>query len=339
MSQMSELISAKKTLTRHILEQQQKFPGATGELSTVLSQISFAAKVVANELRRAALGDLLGYTGDTNVQGEKVKKLDIFAHEVFTNALEYGELVCSIVSEESEGITQLHRDCKGRKYSILMDPVDGSSNTDINGVLGTIFSIHRRPEDRDFDEEKDLLLPGNKQVAAGYVMYGSSTILVYSAGETVDGFTLEPNIGEFLLSHENIKMPNRHHTYSINSGSYHSWERGVQKYINHLAVEDKATKRPYSLRYAASMVADLHRILLEGGIFLYPGTKSKPQGKLRLMYEANPVSFLIERAGGKSIDGKNRIMDIEPNHIHQRTPLIFGTVEDVDEFLSFQSEE
>jgi fructose-1,6-bisphosphatase I len=329
------MISARTTLTRHILEQQQLHPGATGELSTLLSQLAFAAKVVANELRRAALGDLLGYTGDTNVQGERVKKLDVFANDVFTNALAYGELVCSVVSEETEGATQLHRHCAGRSYSVLIDPIDGSSNTDVNGILGTIFSIHRRPDDRDFDDEKDLLLKGTEQIAAGYVMYGASVILVYTAGNGVNAFTLEPNIGEFLLSHSDIRIPKRGNAYSVNLGGYRSWTRPVQRYVDHLAEEDKATKRPYKLRYAASMVADLHRILLEGGIFLYPGDRKKPEGKLRLMYEANPVSMILEQAGGKATNGEIPIMEIQPHALHQRTPFIFGSSDDVDEFLSF----
>lgn len=318
------------TLTRFIMERQELHPEATGEFSILLSQIATAAKIVANEMRRAALVDILGLTGETNVQGESVKKLDEFANNVFLDVMEYSKLVCEIVSEEMEGVARLSRSCKGRKYSLLVDPLDGSSNIDINGAVGTIFSIHRRRNEMmDETPDEDLLQKGSAQVAGGYVMYGPSTILVYTTGEGVHGFTLDPGVGEFVLSHENIRMPTRGKTYAINVGNRSNWFASTLRFIDYLCDADASSGRPYSLRYVGSLVADFHRILLEGGIYIYPEDKKKPDGKLRLLYECAPLAFLAEQAGGRASTGTEPILDIQPKELHQRTPLYIGSPDDV----------
>lgn len=318
------------TLTRFIMEQQAKHPGATGEFSILLTQISIAAKIVANEIRRAGLVNILGLTGETNVQGEAVRKLDDFANKTFLEVMEYSNLVCEIISEEVEGVTRLSRSCKGRKYSLLVDPLDGSSNIDINGTVGTIFSIQRR-RDEMLDETPldDLLQKGSQQAAAGYVMYGPSTMLVLTSGEGVHGFTLDPGVGEFILSHENIHMPKRGKTFAINVGSRAHWFGAMRGLIDYLCDTDEASGRPYSLRYVGSLVADFHRILLEGGIYMYPGDYKKPEGKLRLLYECAPLAMVAEQSGGCASDGSRPILDIQPSELHQRSPLFIGSVEDV----------
>ena len=318
------------TLTRFIMEQQAQHPGATGEFSILLTQIATAAKIVANEIRRAGLVNILGLTGETNVQGEAVRKLDEFANQTFLDVMEYSKLVCEIISEEIEGVTRLSHSCKGRKYTLLVDPLDGSSNIDINGTVGTIFSIHRR-RDEMLDETplKDLLRQGSEQVAAGYVMYGPSTMLVFTSGDGVHGFTLDPGVGEFMLSHENLHMPKRGKVFAINVGSRSLWIDSTRQLIDYLCDTDVASGRPYSLRYVGSLVADFHRILLEGGIYIYPGDHKKPDGKLRLLYECAPLAMVAERAGGSASNGSQRIMNIQPGELHQRSPLFIGSAEDV----------
>lgn len=318
------------TLTRFIMERQELYPEASGEFSILLSQIATAAKIVANEMRRAGLVDILGLTGATNVQGESVKKLDDFANKVFLDVMEYSKLVCEIISEEIEDVARLSRSCKGRKYSLLVDPLDGSSNIDINGAVGTIFSIHRR-RDAMLDEtpEEDLLRKGSAQVAGGYIMYGPSTILVYTAGDGVHGFTLDPGVGEFILSHENIRMPTQGKTYAINVGNRSNWFESTRRLIDYLCEADVSSGRPYSLRYVGSLVADFHRILLEGGIYIYPSDKKKPDGKLRLLYECAPLALLAEQAGGRASTGTEPILDIQPKELHQRTPMYIGSADDV----------
>jgi fructose-1,6-bisphosphatase I len=318
------------TLTRFIMEQQAQHPGATGEFSILLTQIATAAKIVAHEIRRAGLVNILGLTGETNVQGEAVRKLDEFANKTFLDVMGYSKLVCEIISEEIEGVTRLSRSCKGRKYSLLVDPLDGSSNIDINGTVGTIFSIQRR-RDEMLDETplEDLLQKGSQQIAAGYVMYGPSTMLVYTSGEGVHGFTLDPGVGEFILSHENIKMPKRGKTFAINVGSRANWSSATRELIDYLCDTDEASSRPYSLRYVGSLVADFHRILLEGGIYMYPSDDKKPEGKLRLLYECAPLAMVAEQAGGKASNGREPILEIQPQELHQRAPLFIGSAEDV----------
>lgn len=318
------------TLTRFIIERQAQHPGATGEFSTLLSQIATAAKVIANEMMRAGLVDILGLTGEINVQGEAVRKLDEFANSVFLSVMEYSQLVCEIVSEEMEGAVRLSQSCRGRKYSLFLDPLDGSSNIDINGTVGTIFAIHRRRDEMmDETPEEDLLQRGSAQIAAGYVMYGPSTILVYTTGEGVHGFTLDPGIGEFILSHENIRMPVRGKTYAINVGNRSTWFSWTHRFIEYLSEMDATTGRPYSLRYVGSLVADFHRTLLQGGVYIYPDDERNPDGKLRLLYECAPLAFVAEQAGGCASTGTQRVLDIRPTQLHQRSPLIIGSTGDV----------
>ena len=318
------------TLARHIIEGERRHPEATGELSKLLHDLSLAAKVISLEVNQAGLVDILGFTGDNNVHGEKVKKLDIYAHDMLVRAMDHGGHLCVMASEEDEEIIPIPTKYKIGKYVLLFDPLDGSSNIDANISIGTIFSIYRRvTPDGIPGKVEDCLQPGYKQVAAGYVVYGSSTILVYTTGEGVHGFTLDPSFGEFLLSHENMQIPKKSHIYSINEGNYLYWHPGLKKYIKYLQEEDKKSERPYSSRYIGSMVADLHRNLLYGGIFMYPADSRHPNGKLRLMYECNPMAFIIEAAGGRASNGKQRIMEIQPTDIHQRTPIFIGSEEDV----------
>ncbi|MBC8041884.1 MAG: class 1 fructose-bisphosphatase [Rhizobacter sp.] len=316
------------TIERHILEQQKNFPNATGELSQLLSDVAFAAKLVRREVIRAGLVDILGTTGATNIQGEQVKKLDEFANERFIQGIGHHGRFCVMASEENEGIIETPGDTVG-KYVLLFDPLDGSSNIDANVSVGSIFSIFKRKSKLGRGTLQDCLQRGMEQVAAGYVIYGSSVMLVYTTGQGVHGFTLDPTVGEFLLSHPYITVPKRGQLYSINEGYYRYFYDGIKKYIKYLQQEDKATGRPYSGRYIGSLVADFHRNLLYGGIFIYPRSRKNPDGKLRLMYEANPVAFICEQAGGRATDGYKRILELEPEGLHQRTPLFIGSDEDV----------
>ena len=326
------------TLTRFLIERQTGHD-SSGELSVLLSQIATASKMVTNEMRRAGLLGILGYTGEVNVQGEAVRKLDELANSIFTGVMEYSRIVCEIVSEEVDGVTRLTRQCKGRKYSLLIDPLDGSSNIDINGTVGTIFSVTRRKDEMaDETPEEDLLQKGSQQVAAGYVMYGPSTIFVFSIGSGVHGFTLDPGIGEFILSHDDMKIPQRGKTYAINYGNVSNWFPSTQKVVDHFNESDPATGRPYSMRYVGSLVADFHRTLLEGGIYLYPADKKRANGKLRLLYECSPLAFLAEKAGGAATNGTDQILNIQPTDIHQRSALIIGSSNDVATAVRFFQE-
>lgn len=318
------------TLSRFIIRQQAASPGATGEFSSLLAQIGLVGKLIAQDLRRAALINVLGATGDTNVQGEVVKKLDEIANDAFIKAFRQGGLVCALASEEMDSSVALPENRSGR-YMLLFDPLDGSSNTDVNMPLGAIFSVLKWREQGRLPTDDDLLRKGSEQVAAGYLLYGSSTMLVYTTGQGVHGFTLEPAIGEYLLSHEKIRIPARGTVYAVNEGNYHNWSQGTQKYIDSLKVRDKSTGRPYSGRYSGCLVADVHRILFSGGIYLYPGEMDKPEGKLRLLYEANPLAMVVEQAGGIASTGSMRILDVEPKKLHQRVPLIIGSSDDVRE--------
>lgn len=317
------------TLPRHIMEGEKLHPEATGELSTILLQLGLAAKIISLEVNKAGLVDILGFTGDQNVHGENVKKLDIYAHETLLRAMDHGGHFCVMASEEEEDIIHLPPHQKIGKYVLLFDPLDGSSNIDANVSIGTIFSIYKRvSEGNGPGTLVDCLQPGYMQVAAGYIVYGSSTILVYTAGHGVYGFTLDPAFGEFLLSHDDIKIPKHGRIYSINEGNYFSWPKGLKDYIKYLQA-NLFEGKPYQARYIGSMVADVHRTLLYGGIFMYPGDKRNAKGKLRLVYECNPMSFIIEAAGGKSIDGKQRILDKIPEALHERSPIFIGSEDDV----------
>jgi fructose-1,6-bisphosphatase I len=327
------------TIARHIFEEQSKHPSATGELSKLLHDLSLAAKVISLEVNKAGLVDIIGFTGENNVHGEQVKKLDMLAHDMLIKAMDHGGHLCVMASEEEEDIIQIPKKFNIGKYVLLFDPLDGSSNIDANISIGTIFSIYRRiSPDGTPGTMEDCLQPGIKQVAAGYIVYGSSTMLVYTAGAGVHGFTLDPAFGEFLLSHPNIQTPKKSKIYSINEGNYLYWHPGLKKYIKYLQEEDKATNRPFSSRYIGSMVADIHRNLLYGGIFMYPADSRNPNGKLRLQYECNPMAFIVEQAGGRATNGKKRIMEVIPEKLHQRIPIFIGSEEDVKMVEKFMAE-
>ena len=325
------------TLEQFIIERQHDFKHATGELTRLLYDISLAAKIVSRDVKKAGIVDILGETEEENVHGEVQKTLDILAHEEFVHALARGGEVCLIGSEEQEEAIRINGNGSVGNYVVLLDPLDGSSNIDVNVSIGTIFSIYRAPDGLTNPTMDEVLQPGVDQVAAGYVIYGSSAMLVYTTGNGVNGFTLDPSIGEFILSHRNMQIPKRGTIYSINEGNYNSWELGLKKYIKWLQVEDSSTNRPYTARYIGSLVADFHRNLLKGGIYIYPANARNPNGKIRLMYEANPMAFIVEQAGGMATNGHDRIMEIEPNSLHQRTPVYIGSVDmvkRVNDFLS-----
>ncbi|WDF77155.1 class 1 fructose-bisphosphatase [Mucilaginibacter sp. KACC 22773] len=326
------------TLGQFIIEKQAEFPYAKGELSRLLRDIGIAAKIVNREVNKAGLMDILGSSGTTNIQGEHQQKLDVYANEQFIAALRSGGECCIVASEENDEIIRIESAVSGNaKYIVAIDPLDGSSNIDVNVPVGTIFSIFRRKSAEGPARLSDVLQRGTDQVAAGYIIYGSSTMLVYTTGCGVNGFTLDPSIGEFCLSHPGMKMPESGVIYSINEGNYIHFPLGVKQYIKYCQVEDAATKRPYTSRYIGSMVADLHRNLIKGGIFIYPNTAAAPNGKLRLLYECNPLAFVIEQAGGRATDGANRILDLEVNELHQRTPVFIGSALMVSEAEKFMA--
>ena len=318
------------TFPQHLRAEQQASDPFAEELSVLLGRITLATKTIAEELSQIALLNRLGYTGEVNVQGEKVKKLDQWANEVFVETLK--DYTCTMVSEEMDDPLHLRENCKDRNFTVCFDPIDGSSNIDTNGVLGTIFSVRRRRASGPDHVAPDILQKGTEQIAAGYVMYGPSTILVYSSGDSVNAFTLETRTREFVLTHPKIQIPKSGRTYSVNEGNYHRWDPQTRKLVDYFREIDEPSNRPYSLRYAGSLAADLHRTLLEGGVYLYPADQSdpeKPTGKLRLLYEAAPLAFLTETAGGGASTGKERILDIQPTSYHQRVPLIIGSIKDV----------
>ncbi len=327
------------TLPRHILETQKSFPHATGELSALLHELSLAAKVISLQVNKAGLVDILGFSGHNNVHGEQVKKLDMYAHDMLIRAMDHGGHLCVMASEEEEDIIHIPKHKTIGKYALIFDPLDGSSNIDANVSIGTIFSVYRRiSPDGTPGTLEDCLQPGFKQVAAGYIVYGSSTILVYTTGDKVYGFTLDPAFGEFILSHDDIKLSKKAKIYSINEGNYKYWPEGLKKYIKYLQDADNRRGKPYTSRYIGSMVADIHRNMLYGGIFMYPADKRSPYGKLRLMYECNPMAMIIEAAGGLATDGRNRILDITPSSLHQRTPIYIGNREEVEMVNKFIDE-
>ena len=300
-------------------------------LTALVSAIGLVGKSLARDLRSAGLLNILGSTGETNVQGEAVKKLDEIANETFVRVLQQGGVACALASEEMEKPVIVSTQGRQSPYMVLFDPLDGSSNTDVNMPLGSIFSIVAARGGDQPPVEQDLLRKGVDQVAAGYLLFGPSTMLVLTTRHGVHGFTLDPGVGEYLLSHEAIKIPARGKVYAVNEGNYHKWPSGTKGYIDSLKKQDKATGRPYSGRYSGCLVADVHRLLLGGGIYLYPGEIDKPEGKLRLLYEANPLALVVEQAGGKASTGTKRILDIEPTKLHQRVPLIIGSRDDVTE--------
>ncbi|WP_276498095.1 class 1 fructose-bisphosphatase [Pontibacter litorisediminis] len=316
------------TLDRFIMRKQEDFPFATGELSQLLRDIALAAKIVNREINRAGLLDVTGAYGQQNVQGEDQQKLDVIANIRFIRALRNGGEVCSIISEEEDDVIQTGN-VRG-KYVVAIDPLDGSSNIDVNVSIGTIFSIYRRLSDQGSDGTmEDCLQPGMRQVAAGYVIYGSSTMMVYTTGNGVNGFTYDPTLGEFFLSHPNICTPKTGKIYSINEGTYNLFPEGVKQYVQYCKDNE------YSARYIGSLVGDFHRNLLKGGIYIYPSTAKAPKGKLRLMYECNALAFIVEQAGGKATNGAERIMELTPTELHQRCPLFIGSPEMVDKAEEF----
>jgi fructose-1,6-bisphosphatase I len=321
-----------KTVQQHILDEERLYPGATGDFTALLTSLTLAAKIISREVNQAGLVRILGETGEINVHGEAVQKLDEFAQQTIYSAMGHSGHLCVMASEESEGIIPIPDGGKRGRYVLMFDPLDGSSNIDVNASIGTIFSIHRKITTHALDgNEEDCLQCGTEQLAAGYFIYGSSTMMVYTTGHGVNGFTLDPSLGEFLLSHENIRIPKRGRIYSINEGNINQWDAPTLRYVTHVKQENKAEGRPYSLRYIGSLVADFHRNLLKGGIFLYPG----PKGKLRLLYEASPLAMVVEQAGGSASTGSQRILDVVPQSLHQRVPLIIGSTDDVRLYEKF----
>ncbi|MEO6733190.1 MAG: class 1 fructose-bisphosphatase [Ferruginibacter sp.] len=330
-----------QTLDEFTIQQMRDFPNATGELSGLLRDIGLASKRVNVEVNKAGLVDILGDAGSMNVQGEEVKKLDIYANDQFVGVLRHGISCAGIGSEELDDIMVFDDEVSNNsKYVCLFDPLDGSANIDVNVSIGTIFSVFRRvtPVGTPVTIE-DFLQQGIKQVAAGYVIYGSSTILVYATRRGVNGFTLDPSIGEYTLSHPNIQCPPAGKIYSVNHGNFFQYEENVRKYINVCQQKNSTNGGPYTQRYIGSMVSDVHRNLIKGGIFMYPAIKDKPKGKLRLLYECNPFAFIIEVAGGKATDGKQRILEIQPTAVHQRTPFYVGSKLMMEELEGFLNEE
>ena len=312
------------TLTRFLIEEQRHFPQATGDFTALLAALTTAGKIIAQEVNKAGLGESLGLAGHTNVHGEEVQKLDHYANETIIHAVEHTGHLAGMASEEMEEIYHIPDEYPTGKYILLFDPVDGSTNIDVNISIGTIFSIYEKKNGGRRADEGDFLQPGRRQVGAGYIIYGSSTMLVYTIGHGVHGFTLDPSSGEFLLSHENITTLAEGSIYSVNESNYKRWDSGVQDYV------DRLKEMGHTARYIGSLVADFHRNLLKGGVFLYPAEVDKPEGKLRLMYEAAPLAYIVEQAGGRASTGQQNILDVEPEHLHQRIPLVIGSARDVE---------
>ena len=319
------------TLARHMIDQQRYHPDATGAFTGTLMEIALAAKMVSGQVNKAGIANVLGGIDETNVHGENVQKLDVYADQVFFKALDHTGTLCCMASEENESFMPIPEKFPAGDYVFLYDPLDGSSNIDVNVSIGSIFSIVRKVTTSERGSLEDCLQPGIRQVAAGYVIYGSSTMLVYTSGAGVHGFTLDPGIGEFVLSNPDMRIPEPSaRVYSVNEGNYRFWSEGQRAYVDHLKGLDGGDDA-YSARYIGSLVADIHRTLLRGGIFMYPADDRSPAGKLRLLYEANPMAMIVEQAGGRASDGARRILEIQPEEIHQRTPVYLGTAEFVDE--------
>ncbi len=324
------------TIQQHIMQEQQKFPEASGEFSFLLSGLTLATKKIQAKVRRAGLIDILGDHGMENIQGESQQKLDVYANDAVIDSLACRQSVGVLASEENEHPIVLPHRSEAAKYAVVFDPLDGSSNIDVNVSVGTTFSIFRRPEGASYDApESWILQPGRNQIGAGYVVYGSSTVMVYTVGNGVHGFTLDPNVGAFILSHENIQMPKQGKYYSVNEAYRNDFPKPFDDFIGNLRAGDLG--REYKSRYIGSLVADFHRTLLTGGIFMYPPTDGHPSGKLRLMYEANPIAWIAEQAGGVCTDSQRRTLDIEPTDIHQRTPLVVGSQVEMEAFESVQA--
>ncbi|MHB2015878.1 MAG: class 1 fructose-bisphosphatase [Candidatus Xenobia bacterium] len=330
------------TVQRHLMEEQSLHPQASGEFTRLMWDLILAFKIISREVNKAGLVEILGLTGEENVHGEQVKKLDAYSQDRIFKAMDHGGHLCVMGSEEVDDIIPIPSQFEKGKYVLLFDPLDGSSNIDYNISIGTIFSVYKRISPGSGDGNlADCTQRGLNQVAAGYCIYGSSTMLVYTAGRGVHGFTLDPSVGEFLLSHENIQIPDHGKVYSINEGNAFSWDKPTRAFIDYLKETDPATRRPYSLRYVGSLVADMHRTLLQGGVFLYPSdvrTPGKPKSKLRLMYEANPMALLVEHAGGKATTGQQRVLDVLPSGLHMKVPLIIGSRTEVDLYEKFVRE-
>jgi fructose-1,6-bisphosphatase I len=318
------------TIERFIIEQERQFPEATGDLSSVLYDIALAAKMIASKVRSAGLADILGAEGKDNVQGEAQQKLDVIANDIIVKAMDHGGRLCAMASEEEPDLIAIPDGFKCGKYVLTFDPLDGSSNIDVNVPVGTIFSVMKKISVGTRGELEDMLQPGRRQVAAGYVIYGSSTMLVYTTGQGAHGFTLDPSIGEFLLSHPDIKIPDSGKFLSVNDSYEQHWEEPVKALMRRYRGLDGKHK-PLSVRYVGSLVADFHRNLLAGGVFAYPANAKSPKGKLRLLYEANPLAFIVEQAGGAASDGHRRIMELQPTELHERTPLFIGSKREVEE--------
>ena len=315
------------TLGQFIIEKQTDFPFAKGGFSRLIRDLAIAAKIVNREVNKAGLVNILGETGDTNIQGEQVKKLDVFANEQFIAALKAGGECCLIVSEENDHVIPINNSeiSKDAKYVVCIDPLDGSSNIDVNVSVGTIFAIYRRIHESGVSTEDEALQSGREMVAAGYIIYGSSTMFVYSTGKGVNGFTLDPSIGEFFLSHPDMKMPENGRIYALNEGNLNDFEPGLKAYVRYCQSHENQTGKPYSGRYIGSLVADFHRHMIKGGIYIYPAVPSAPEGRLRLLYECNPLAFIAEQAGGLATTGEQRIMEIQPSKLHQRIPYYVGS--------------
>lgn len=328
------------TIDRFISEQEDLHPKATGEFTALMHYFNFSIRMISHEVRRAGLNNIIGMTGNTNVHGEQVRKIDEYSNTVIINTMQQSGKLCCMLSEEHENIIKIPEQFEKGKYILAFDPLDGSTNLDVNITIGTIFSLYKRL-DTDMHTDgtiEDLLQPGIKQVAAGYALYGSSTILVYTTGNGVNIFTLDPDIGEFLLTSENVKIPHRGNMYSCNEGNFYKCDKWVQDYLTYLKTPSSDNLHPYSFRYVAAAVADIHRTLLYGGIYLYPSSTSYPNGKVRLLYEANPLAMIIEQAGGKASNGNSRLLEINPEYMHQRTPIFIGSIEDVEEAEKFYRE-
>ncbi len=330
---------AEITVTEHVLLHQQRSPYATGQFTALMYDLILSGKIIARRVAKAGLLDILGGTGDINVQGEQVQKLDDIANNVMVYRMERCGTLCAMGSEEEAELIRVGPEFPKGEYILIFDPLDGSSNIDVNINVGTIFSILRRPKGNTGDVcLKEVLQPGYQQVAAGYMLYGPSTMLVFSTGQGVHGFTLDPGVGEFLLSHPNITMPKRGKIYSVNEAYWSYWDKPTKDCVDWFKNPEAAHDTHYTARYVGSLVADFHRTLIQGGIYLYPSDNRKPNGKLRLMCEASPLAFLVEQAGGKATNGTKRILDIQPTELHERTPLFIGSAAEVDDVARFYNE-
>ena len=329
-----------QTLEQHLMSMQRRAVGATGDFTGLFASLSLAGKIISSQVNKAGLANILGLTGKTNVQGEEVKKLDIFAHDTIVSTIQQSGNVCIMSSEERAEPVRIDPKYPRGKYVLQFDPLDGSSNIDVNTTIGTIFSVHRRVSEGGGDGEmRDLLQPGKDIIAAGYIVYGSSSMFVYSSGHGVHGFTFDPSIGEFFLSHPDIRIPTRGEVYSVNEGHMRRFPDGVRNWARWLKrlPSEGGPDVDFSLRYIGSLVGDVHRTLLQGGVFAYPGTQEYPNGKIRLLYEASPIAFLMEQAGGRATDGTRRLLDIQPEELHQRTPIFVGSADDVADLEDFLS--